>query len=33
MPGAGLWGALIKYVCPVGIAIIIVFTVRAVVGV
>jgi NSS family neurotransmitter:Na+ symporter len=32
-PLAGLWGALIRYVCPVAIAIIIVFTIRAVLGV
>jgi len=33
MPAAGLWGALIRYVCPVAIAVIIVFTIRAVLGV
>jgi hypothetical protein len=33
MPAAGAWGALIKYVCPVGITVIIVFTIRAVLGV
>lgn len=33
MPAAGLWGALIRYVCPVAITIIIVFTIRAVLGV
>jgi NSS family neurotransmitter:Na+ symporter len=32
MPAAGLWGALIRYVCPVAITIIIVFTIRAVLG-
>jgi NSS family neurotransmitter:Na+ symporter len=33
MPAAGLWGALVRYVCPIAIAIIIVFTVRAILGV
>jgi NSS family neurotransmitter:Na+ symporter len=33
MPAAALWGALIRYVCPVAIAIIIVFTIRSVLGV
>jgi NSS family neurotransmitter:Na+ symporter len=32
MPAAGLWGALIRYVCPIAITIIIVFTVRAILG-
>ena len=32
MPAAGLWSVLIRWVCPVAIAIIIVFTVRDLVG-
>jgi neurotransmitter:Na+ symporter, NSS family len=31
-PLAGLWGALIRYVCPLGILLIIVFTFRALAG-
>lgn len=32
MPGAALWAFLIRYVCPVAIAIIIIFTVRDLLG-